>query len=142
MPLTLTCAHESHIIATQGQKNPMHDFARKQRVLEVNPQSPLIEGLLRRVKALPSADDLEDPDPEAEAELEEVISILIDGALVRSGFEITNSNVYVFLVFACAVCTNCTELTASLNASTVLSVVLLVCLRRPKHPRMWSQPHP
>jgi heat shock protein beta len=40
----------------------MHDFARKQRVLEVNPQSPLIEGLLKRVKALPSPDDLEDPD--------------------------------------------------------------------------------
>jgi len=76
----------------------MHDFARKQRVLEVNPHSPLIEGLLKRIKALPSPDDLEDPDPEAEAELEEVTSILIDGALVRSGFEITNSNLYVFLL--------------------------------------------
>jgi len=68
----------------------MDEFARKQRVLEVNPQSPLIQGLLSRVKALASPDDLGDPDPEAEAELEEVTSILIDGALVRSGFGITN----------------------------------------------------
>jgi len=120
----------------------MHEFARKQRVLEVNPQSPLIQGLFRRVKALPRPDDLEDPNIEAEADLEEVTSILIDGGLVRSGFEITNSNVYVFLVFACAVCTNCTELAASSKASTVLSVALLVCLRRPKQPRMWSQHHP
>jgi len=96
------------------------------------PQSPLIQGLLRRIKALPSLDGLEDPDLEAVAELKGVTPTLIDGALVRSGPEITNSNVYVFLVFACAVCTNCTELTASLNASTVLSVALLVCPRRPK----------
>jgi len=87
-------ANMEKLLATQGQKNPMHDFARKQRVLEVNPKSPLIEGLLKRVKALPSPDDLEEPDPEAEAELEEVLSILIDGALVRSGFEITNSNLF------------------------------------------------
>ena len=119
----------------------MHDFARKQRVLEVNPQSPLIEGLLKRIKALPSPDDLEDADPEAEAEMEEVMSILIDGALVRSGFEITNSNVYVFLIFACAVCTKYIERTASLNASIVLFAALLVCLRRPRHPRTWSQHH-
>lgn len=119
----------------------MHDFARKQRVLEVNPQSPLIEGLLKRIKALPSADDLEDADPEAEAEMEEVISILIDGALVRSGFEIANSNVYVFLIFACAVCTKYIELVASLNGSIALFAALSVCLRRPKHPRTWSQHH-
>jgi len=67
----------------------MDEFARKQRVLEVNPQSPLIQGLLSRVKALASPDDLGDPDLEAEAELQ-VTSILIDGALVRSGFGITN----------------------------------------------------
>lgn len=87
----------------------MYDFARKQRVLELNPQSPLIEGLLERVKALPSPDELEDPDPEAEAELEEVTSILIDGALIRSGFEITNSNMYVLLILARAVCTYYTD---------------------------------
>lgn len=100
------CSLTTCEIATQGQKNPMHDFARKQRVLEVNPLSPLIEGLLKRVKALPSPDDLEEPDPEAEAELEEVASILIDGALIRSGFEITNSNLCVLLIFAYATCAN------------------------------------
>ena len=49
----------------------------------------MIQGL-RGVKALPILDGLEDPDLETEAELE-VTSLLIGGALVRSGFEITNS---------------------------------------------------
>lgn len=68
----------------------MHDYALKAKNLEINPRSPLIEGLLRRVKALPTDED--ERDSEAEEELEEVASILIDGALVRSGFEVTNSN--------------------------------------------------
>ena len=34
----------------------------------------------------------EGPDPEAEAELLEVTSILIDGALIRSGFDVADSN--------------------------------------------------
>ena len=68
----------------------MHDFAKKQKLLEINPRSPLIEGLLRRVEQLPSEDG--GRDLEAEAELEEVATILIDGALVRSGFEVPDSN--------------------------------------------------
>ena len=120
MPLTLTCAHESRAIATQRQRNPTHETVRKQRVLEVNPQPPLIQGLLNRVKELSSPEDLEDPDLEAPS--------------VRSSSEIANTNVCVFLVFACAVCTNFTGLTTSLNGSTVLSVALLVCPRRCKHP--------
>jgi len=68
----------------------MDEFAHKQRDLEVNSQSPLIHGLLSRFKAFASPDDLGVPDLEAEAELEEVTSILIDGALVCSGFGITN----------------------------------------------------
>jgi len=56
----------------------VHEFARQQRVLEVNSQSRLIQGLLSRVQALVSPDDL---DLEVDAELE-VTSILIDGALV------------------------------------------------------------
>ena len=75
----------------QQQQNPyMHEFAKKAKVLEINPRSPLIEGLLRRVKQLP--EEGEEPDTEAEAELMEVTSILIDGALVRSGFEVPDSN--------------------------------------------------
>ena len=140
-PFANMCSLTTCEIATQGQNSPMQDFARKQRVLEVNPLSPLIEGLLKRVKALPSPDDLEDPDPEAEAELEEVVSILIDGALVRSGFEITNSNLCVFLIFASATCTNHANLTASLNALIVHFAGLLECLRRPKHPPMWTLHH-
>jgi len=61
------------------------------------PQLPLIQSLLRCVKALPTLDDLEGPNLEAEAELEEDTSILIDSALVCSGFKITNSNMCDFL---------------------------------------------
>jgi len=76
--------------AKQQQQPAMHEFAKKAKVLEINPRSPLIEGLLRRVEQLPEAD--EEPDTEAELELNEVASILIDGALVRSGFEVPDSN--------------------------------------------------
>ncbi|KAJ4478050.1 Hsp90 protein-domain-containing protein [Lentinula aciculospora] len=71
-------------------KNPMYDLALKARVLEINPRSPLIEGLLKRVEALPSEE--EGRDVEAEEELEEVASILLDGALIRSGFEVPSTN--------------------------------------------------
>ena len=68
----------------------MHEYARRQKVLEINPRSPLIEGLLRRVEQL--AEDDDERDHEAEAELEEIATILIDGALVRSGFEVPDSD--------------------------------------------------
>ena len=68
-------------------KDPMLELAMKAKTLEINPRSPLIEGLLRRVEALG-----EEPDPEEEEELKEVTSILIDGALVRSGFDMPDSN--------------------------------------------------
>lgn len=64
------------------------------KVLEINPRSPLIEGLLKRVEQLPGED--EERDLEAEDELREVTSVLIDGALVRSGFEVPDSHSYVF----------------------------------------------
>jgi heat shock protein 90kDa beta len=47
-------------------------------------------GLLRRVEQLPGPD--EEKDVEAEEELKEVVSILVDGALVRSGFEVPDSH--------------------------------------------------
>lgn len=69
---------------------------RGKRVLEINPKSPLIEGLLKRIQGLPGPD--EEPDSEAEGEIKEVVSILIDGALVRSGFDVPDVNACVFLV--------------------------------------------
>lgn len=69
----------------------LHEFALKAKNLEINPRSPLIQGLLRRVEQLTSDADQE-KDLEAEEELKEVASILIDGALVRSGFEVPDSN--------------------------------------------------
>ncbi len=68
----------------------MAEFAKKQKLLEINPKSPLIEGLLRRIEALP--EEVEDRDVDEENELKEVAAILIDGALVRSGFEVPDSN--------------------------------------------------
>ena len=42
----------------------MWEFAKKQKVLEINPRSPLIEGLLRRIEQLPAEE--EERDIEAE----------------------------------------------------------------------------
>lgn len=62
----------------------------KAKILEINPHSPLIDGLLRRVKEIDTNED--EKDSEAEEELKEVTSILIDGALVRSGFGVPDNN--------------------------------------------------
>lgn len=65
---------------------------KKQKVLEVNPRSPLIQGLLHRVEQIVDDDEGKDRDLE---ELREVASILIDGALVRSGFDVADSNKFL-----------------------------------------------
>jgi len=86
--------------AKKGKDDPnvfMHDFIKRQKVLEINPRSPLIEGLLRRVERL-ELDDEEDIDTTVEEELKEVASILIDGALVRSGFEVSDSDEFMIRV--------------------------------------------
>lgn len=70
----------------------MHEWARKQRQLEVNPKSPLIEGLLRKIEPLNDVEEGEEVDPELEKEVKEIAGILIDGALVRSGFDVPDSN--------------------------------------------------
>ncbi|KAF7355281.1 Heat shock protein [Mycena sanguinolenta] len=89
-------ANVQRMMNAQNAKNQPHsyiqEFAQKAKVLEINPRSPLIEGLLRRVQQLP--EDSEERDEETEAELNEVASILIDGALVRSGFEVPDSNLF------------------------------------------------
>ncbi|KAI1789557.1 heat shock protein Hsp90 [Ganoderma leucocontextum] len=89
---------EKLISSSHAQVNHKHmwDFAKKQKVLEINPRSPLIEGLLRRIEQLPA--EGEEPDVEAEGELREVATVLVDGALVRSGFSVTDSNDFFTLV--------------------------------------------
>jgi heat shock protein beta len=67
------------------------------KILEVNPKSPLIEGLLERVLDLPVADE-EDSDPDStfasheEEELRETVRVLVDTALIRSGFIVPDTN--------------------------------------------------
>ena len=70
----------------------MCDFAENlQQVLEINPLSPLtVEGGLHRIQAIPA--EQKKRDIEAEDELREVATVLVDGALVRSGFAVTDSN--------------------------------------------------
>jgi heat shock protein beta len=74
----------------EGNEHVQSTATKRQKLLEINPRSPLIEGLLRRVAQLP--DEEEGRDLESEEELKEVVSILIDGALVRSGYEVSDSN--------------------------------------------------
>lgn len=76
-----------------AKNDVMQELMKKQKVLEINPRSPLIEGLLRRIEQLNA--DGEAKDEDLEAELREVASILIDGALVRSGFEVADSNLFL-----------------------------------------------
>ncbi|KAF9055246.1 HSP90-domain-containing protein [Hymenopellis radicata] len=80
--------------ANKANKNDdfMHEIAMKAKFLEINPRSPLIEGLLKRVEAISFVEEEGDRDLEAEGELKEVISILIDGALIRSGFDVPDTN--------------------------------------------------
>jgi heat shock protein beta len=76
--------------ASNKGNDPMFEFAKRQKVLELNPRSPLIEGLLRRVERL--QEENVEHDAEAEENLKEVAAILIDGALVRSGFNVPDSD--------------------------------------------------
>ena len=73
-----------------NEPNPMHEYAMKAKILEINPHSPLIAGLLNRVSSLSTDEDQQDLD--AEVELKEVASILVDGALIRSGYGVTDNN--------------------------------------------------
>jgi len=75
--------------AHNQEKSEGVEYLKKLRTLEINPKSPLIEGMLARVVDLSNG---EEKDVEAEKELKEVASILIDGALVRSGFQVHDSN--------------------------------------------------
>jgi heat shock protein beta len=107
------CIADTCVDAQNNKKQDdlMMSLGKRQRVIELNPKSPLIEGedkcmlwvprpltldllgLLRRVEQLPGPD--EEKDVEAEDELKEVISVLIDGTLVRSGFEVPDSHTFL-----------------------------------------------
>ncbi|KZT55288.1 heat shock protein Hsp90, partial [Calocera cornea HHB12733] len=88
--------------AKDAAQDWMSEYARKQRSLEINPKSPLIEGMLRVVEGLDLDEDLPSDESgasareitQAEFELKEVAQILLDGALVRSGFEVTDPNTF------------------------------------------------
>lgn len=95
-------ANMERLMQAQNQGAPnrdgqmhMHEWARKQRALEINPRSPLIEGLLRKITTLQDVEEGEELDAELDREVKEISGILIDGALVRSGFDVPDSNEYV-----------------------------------------------
>lgn len=85
-------ANMEKLLTSHGKKSALQDLATRQKVLEINPRSPLIEGLLNRILAL--GEDGSERDKEEETELTEVVNILIDGALIRSGFEVMESNIF------------------------------------------------
>lgn len=84
-------ANMARIMAAQADSadEPMYNVLRNlPRVLEINPKSPLMEGMLERVMELPEADD---GSITAEAaELREMAQVLFDTALVRSGFNVAD----------------------------------------------------
>lgn len=53
------------------------------RVLEINPKSPLIGGLLDRVLDFPEEDAVDE-------DLSETVRVLVDTTLVRSGFSVAD----------------------------------------------------
>lgn len=68
--------------AAANGDDPMLEFAKNQkRVLEINPHSPLIQGLLEEV-AEAAGDDAK------EAELRDTVETLLDVTFVRSGFPV------------------------------------------------------
>ena len=125
-PATATQSWLSGSSNSKRDKGYMHEFAMKAKFLEINPRSPLIEGLLRRVEQLPS--EGEEKDLEAENELREITSILIDGALVRSGFEVPDSNGWAILISGWRKLELIAH-AASLPGSTVFWDVRWVCPR-------------
>lgn len=88
-------ANMARIMAAQADNDdPMMEMMKNlPKVLEINPKSPLIEGLLERVLDLPYGEDEDDEDraesPD-EAELRETVRVLVDTTLVRSGFSVAD----------------------------------------------------
>lgn len=74
------------------EDDPMYDMMKNlPKVLEINPKSPLVEGLLEKVLDLPERDEDEDVMPSLEElELRETVRVLFDTTLVRSGFTVSD----------------------------------------------------
>ena len=76
----------ARIMAAQAdaENDPMAAMTKNlPKVLEINPKSPLIEGLLERVLDLPEEDTFDE-------ELSETVRVLFDTTLVRSGFSVAD----------------------------------------------------
>lgn len=76
----------ARIMAAQAdaENDPMVNMMKNlPKVLEINPKSPLIEGLLDRVLDLPEEDSQDE-------ELLETTRVLFDTTLVRSGFSVAD----------------------------------------------------
>ncbi|KAK4686199.1 molecular chaperone HtpG, partial [Tremellales sp. Uapishka_1] len=75
------------------ESDPMMEMMKNlPKVLEINPKSPLIEGLLERVLELP-LDEGQSDSYEA-VELRETVRVLFDTTLVRSGFNVADPTSY------------------------------------------------
>jgi heat shock protein beta len=80
-------ANMQRIMAAQAEaeNDPMYDMMKNlPKVLEINPKSPLIEGMLDRVLDMPADGD----DSADSQELKEAVRVLFDTTLVRSGFSV------------------------------------------------------
>jgi heat shock protein beta len=86
-------ANMARIMAAQAdaENDPMNEVMKNlPKNLEINPKSPLIEGLLERVMDLgDEVDDAESGSKEV-AELRETVRVLFDTTLVRSGFSVAD----------------------------------------------------
>lgn len=88
------------MMANAREDDPMLPMMKQMpKILEINPRSPLIEGLLERVQDLPQSDDIdEDEDSDVAVmndetrELRETVQVLLDTAMIRSGFMVSDTN--------------------------------------------------
>lgn len=86
-------ANMARIMAAQAdaENDPMYEVLKNMpRILEINPKSPLMEGMLERVLDLPQTDE---PSLD-ETELIDGARILFDTTLVRSGFSVIDPTTY------------------------------------------------
>ena len=82
-------ANMKRIMAAQAEaeNDPMYDMMKNlPKVLEINPKSPLIEGMLERVLDMREGGAAEMED----RELSETVRVLFDTTLVRSGFSVAD----------------------------------------------------